>query len=172
MGDIVAVAAGEPLDGGERVARLCFAANIAFGSGATTYPDQIDPESGLIRIEEISFSEITKGFSVQRIRLYARQEAEAMASERQERWRQKGYVDAEFRLEGVLVANVTDIHGISCPNAGQIFEVLAKPNNGDPGHAEVHFKAKLKKDEFLEHRLALQKVLGRLVDAAVLDEAA
>lgn len=170
MGGSAAGAAVEPLDAGERVARLCFSASVPFC--ACKYPDQIDPATGLVRLEEISFSELKRGFSMQRIRLYCQRKGEQRAGERAARWRAKGHETAEFQLVGALVAKVSDIQSISCEEGAQIFEVLAKPVTGDPGHVEVHFKGDIKKHVFLEHRQKLQAVLGAIVDPAVLDEAA
>lgn len=170
MGEIAVGAADVPLEPGERVARLCFTANIPFC--ASTYPDQIDPDTGLIRLEEVSFSEVRRGFSMQRILLYSRKKAEEVPALRAARWQAKGEPLAEFRLVGVLVSCVADIHAIGCHDSPQIFEVLRKPHENEPAHVEVHFKARVSRDVFLEHREALQQILGRLVDAAVLDEAA
>lgn len=75
-------------------------------------------------------------------------------------------------LAGILVCKVELVHAIVLTNGIPVFQVLPKPLKGEPAHAEIHFYGEIKKEEFLEHRLSLQRALGTLVEPRILDEAA
>ena len=169
MGIDAAGAAIKVLDDGERVARLCFSADIPIVDNK--FPNQIDQKTKLIRLEEISYREVKRGFSVQRIHLYSLREAQNLVDERERRKQEKGVV-ANYLLAGVLACKVERVHAIVSADGIPVFQVLAKPLDGQAGHAEIHFKGAIKKEDFLEHRLALQQVLGKLSAPEILDEAA
>ncbi|WP_146011419.1 hypothetical protein [Xanthomonas arboricola] len=162
-------AALAPLDDDEDVCRLCFSASIPIVDDK--FPNQIDPATGLIRLEEISHRQIKRGFSMQRHALYSIAEAHLLVEEREARKRAKGIV-ADYMLAGILMARVGGIHGITKGDGSQIFQVLPKPLEGQPGHAEIHFKNQVRKEDFLEGRLDLARTLGPLADARELDRAA
>lgn len=169
MGADAVGAAVEALDELETIARLCLSASVPIVDNK--YPNQIDPETGFIRLEEISHRELRRGFSVQRLHLYSLKDALQMVADRKARKLEKGIV-ADYLLAGVLLCKVTEVHVIGDAAGTEVFQVLPKPLDGQPGHAEIHFKSPIKKEDFLEHRLALQRALGKLVDASILDAAA
>ncbi len=153
----------------EDVCRLCFSASIPIVD--EKFPNQVDPSTGYIRLEEISHRQVKRGFSLQRKQLYSLREAREMTAAREANKRAKGIV-ADYVLAGVLVARVDAIHAIGIEQGSQVFEVRSVPIPGQPGHAEIHFKTTLLKEDFLELRMDLQRALGKLQAPEILDIAA
>lgn len=169
MGGNADGAADVAVDDAEEVCRLCFSADVPIVEDK--YPNQVDPVTGFIRLEEISHRQVKRGFSVQRMCLFSRAEAEAVAAIREERKRAKGIV-ANYLLAGVLVARVEMIHQIGGQACARPFNVLKAPVEGEPGHAEIRFNGDVSKEVFLEFRLELQRALGQLREPAILDQVA
>ncbi|WP_157499838.1 hypothetical protein [Lysobacter sp. Root983] len=137
--------------------------------------NQIDPETGLILLEEISWQDLTeRGFSVQRKTLYSEAEAIQFAEERKEFRAQKGKV-SEYILTGALIACVRAVHEIKADEDGsQTFRVLQTPREGQPGHAEIRIadhiaQVRVSKDRMLKYRLELCNALGPLRPSSDID---
>lgn len=154
----------------EDVCRLCFAAEIPVFRNSGQ-PNQVDPETGLMYIQEISWEDLSQnGFSLQRRLLYSLAQALAEADRRDAaKSQQKGHA-VGYRLAGTLVARVEAINQIA-DNGQQVFEVLATPLPDQPAHAEIRIAQGLGKDVFLKFRISLRNALGTMQDARVLDDA-
>lgn len=155
----------------EDVCRLCFAADLPVFRNVGQ-PNQVDPETGLIHIQEISWQDLSeKGFSLQRRALYSLAEALAEADRRDAAKSLAKGQPVGYRLAGALIARVNAINGIADDNGQQIFQVHATPLELQPGHAEIKITEGLGKDVFLKFRIKLRDVLGVMQEAELLDEA-
>ena len=158
------------VDPREYVCRLCFSANIPISIHHDGHPNQVDPATNLIRLEEIGWRDVNeRGFSVQRRRLYSRKEALAEAARREAAKNEKFGGDVTYRLAGALIAKVSRINSISDDTGNPIFRVLETPTEDQPGHAEIRIAAGLKKHHLLKYRAKLQAALGTLKDSEELD---
>lgn len=169
MGEQGEVPALQLVDDKEEICRLCFSAQIPIVDDV--YPNQIDPVSGQIRLEEISLRKVRRGFSVQRRHMYSMAEALAIARAADARWKTKGK-EADYQLAGFLLASVAAVHSIS-EDGSRVFAVYSKPEPGEPGHAEIHIAVEgMAKDKFIKYRTELQLALGQIQPPEALDVAA
>jgi hypothetical protein len=167
MGGAAEGAAKVLVEPGEEICRLCFSADVPICDNQ--YPNQIDPETGLIRLEELSWTELRKrGFSVQERRKYSYAEAVDMAARREAGKLAKG-INSNYKLAGVLISRVAEITGITDERASQVFRVIATPTVDQPGHAEIRLGESFTRDDLLKFRVNLQAALGKLLDGKVLD---
>jgi hypothetical protein len=163
--DAAAVALVDPA---EDVCRLCFSAEIPI-SRDRKHPNQVDPEDGYIRLEEIGWEDLkVRGFSVQRKALYSLAKALALAEARDAIRTAKG-LDARYKFAGTLIARVQAVIDIVDGGGSSVFFVREMPLEDDPGHAEIRIAAHMTRQDFLKYRPALRLVLGRLHEPAVLD---
>lgn len=152
----------------EDVCRLCFSADIPVFRGSL-HPNQVDPETGLFRLEEISWKDLAEnGFSLQRKKLYSLNDGLAEAKRRDDERAAKGK-QAAYKLAGVLIAKVAGIHAISDDDGRRTFRVLQTPTEKQPAHAEIRIADHCKKQDLLKYRQALQTALGRMEPAEALD---
>lgn len=144
----------------EDVCRLCFAASINI-SIDRKHPNQVDPDSGLIRLEELTWQDFNeRGFSVQVLRLYSAEKGRAEAMRRLEAKREKGV--ERYELAGALIANVGRIHQIRDPGGASVFRVLDTSTAEHPAHAELRISPGFQKKDLLKYRQELQGVLGKI----------
>lgn len=156
------------VDDAESVCRLCYKAGIPITQDQQ-YPDEIGPEDQMIRIGQISKQDLTKrGFSVQRVSLYSRQQALAEPARRERSRQDKGKGRAGFVLQGVLLAQVSRIHSIGNDEGVRVFNVYQSPNDGGQAHAEIFFNKTMQSSQYLKWRIELRNVLGKLQPLAVL----
>lgn len=157
------------VDAEEDVCRLCFSAEIPI-SRDSKHPNQVDPESGRIRLEEISWIDLReKGFSLQRRSLYSLKDGLAEAARRDAKKKAKA-IEAGYQLAGVLIARVALINVIEDECGRQIFRVLKTPTEAQPAHAEIRIADHCEKHDLLKFRVALSDALGTLQDPRALDE--
>jgi hypothetical protein len=158
------------VDAEEDVCRLCFSAKIPI-SYEQKHPNQIDTETGFILLEELSWQDMKKrGFSVQRRLLYSMNEALDVAARRDAARAEKGQ-EAAYKLAGVLIAKVERITAITDDEGNQVFRVLATPSEeAGPAHAEIRVAGHLNKADFMKFRINLQAALGKIKEAALLDQ--
>lgn len=151
----------------EDVCRLCFAAssNISIDQ---KFPNQVDPDTGLIRLEELTWQDFkTRGFSVQVLRLYSAAMGIAEAKRRLEAKREKGV--ERYELAGALIARVEKIQQIKDPGGSSVFCVLDTRSAEHPAHAELRIRSGFQKKDLLKYREALQAVLGKIRPVSDLD---
>lgn len=162
MGDVAEGAAETLVDPGEEICRLCFSALIpVFRSEG--YPNQIDPDTGLLRLEELAWVDVkTRGFSVQRRQLYSHAEAVAEAQSRDSKKSQQKGCDVRYQLSGVLIALVENISAIVADDGEPVFRVLATPLKDLPGHAEIRVLGHITTKQFLKYRPNLRDALGSM----------
>jgi len=162
MGATAGGAARALVDDAEDVCRLCYKAGIPITQDGQ-YPDEIDLDTQMIRVGQISKQDLTKrGFSLHRVSLYSRQRALAEPA-RKERARQDlGKSHAGFVLKGVLLAQVGRIHGIGHDQGVRVFNVYESPTDESRAHAEVLFDKTVPGSQYLKWRIELRDVLGTL----------
>ena len=162
---------------GEDVCRLCFSADIPI-SRDSKHPNQIDSETGLLRLEEISWQDVKHdGFSLQRKKLYSHAEAVKEAEKRDRKKSQKKGADVHYRLAGALIARVENINAIADDEGRPVFCVLATPIKEQPGHVEAqpgHAEIRVlshieQKHQFLKFRQRLRDALGRMLAPELID---
>ncbi|MES2671785.1 MAG: hypothetical protein V4673_15375 [Pseudomonadota bacterium] len=170
MGEATGSGTQDLVDPEEDICRLCFSAKIPI-SYDSKHPNQIDSDTGLIRLEELSWADFRKrGFSIQRRILYSLREALEMAARRDAAKTAKG-LDAAYTLAGVLIAKVERINTISDAEGKQVFRVIPTPGQEtDLAHAEIRIADHLTKDDLLKFRVDLQAVLGKMQEANLLDQ--
>lgn len=149
----------------EIVCRLGSSANQNIARGG--YPEKHDPESGLIRLEEITLEDLSSnGFSLQRFNLYTQAAAHAEAARRNEQRFAKTGKDIGYRVAGVHLVAVNDVNGIRTDRGDSVFKVLQTPTEADPAHAEIRSAlAVFKRSDLLKYRPLLRNVLGPLQSA-------
>lgn len=161
----------------EDVCRLCFSADIPI-SRDSQHPNQVDPVTGLLRLEEISWKDVKHdGFSLQRKNLYSHAEALREAERRDSKKSQQRGVDVHYRLAGTLIARVENINSIADDEGRQVFCVLATPIKEQPGHVEgqpAHAEIRVlghivQKHQFLKFRQRLRDALGRMLAPESID---
>jgi len=158
------------VDEREDVCRLCFSADVPI-SRHDNHPNQIDPLTGRIRLEEISWEDLSsKGFSLQRRHLYSLEKAIREAERRDNAKSEKLSVNAGYKLAGVLIVRVARINEILHEGV-KAFSVYATPQPGDPGHAEIRVGAHCRKHDLLKFRIALQTALGSMREPDCIDGA-
>jgi hypothetical protein len=168
MGAIPRGAARALVDDAEDVCRLCYKAGVPITIDKK-YPDEIDPETNMIRVGQISKQDLTqRGFSLQRTSLYSRRRALAEPARRERLRSERGKVPAGFVLKGVLLTRVARIHNIVDGTGAKVFSVYATPNDESEAHAEILFDTKVPNSEFLKWRLELRDALGILQPVTVL----
>lgn len=168
MGAIPGGAARARVDDAEDICRLCYAAGIPITVDGK-YPDEIEPDTQMIRVSQITRKDLTKtGFSLQRTSLYSRQRARTEPARRERARQAKGKKPAGFVLKGVLLARVGRIHNILDGKGARVFSVYASPNNQSDAHAEILFDNHVSNSEYLKWRLELREVLGTLQPLTVL----
>lgn len=147
----------------ETVCRLGFTANENI-TRCGNYPEKHDPETGLIRLEEIALQELnTTGFSLQRFNIYTQDAAHTEAARRNEKKFEKTGRDFGYRVAGAHLFTVAGVHEIKDEQSQNVFKVLQTPTEIDPGHAEIRSATReLKKSDLLRFRPALRDVLGPL----------
>ncbi|HXE09632.1 MAG TPA: hypothetical protein VN612_17140 [Acidobacteriaceae bacterium] len=156
------------MDDAEDVCRLCYKAGVPITIDGK-YPDEIDPETNMIRVGQISKQDLTRrGFSLQRTSLYSRRKALAEPARREQLRSEKGKGPAGFVLKGVLLTRVGRVHNIVDGTGAKVFSVYATPNDESEAHAEILFDITVPNSEFLKWRLELRDALGILRPATVL----
>lgn len=144
----------------EVVCRVGFSADFPI-SRDKNYPEQHDPNTGLLRLEEISIDDLNdRGFSIQRINIYNRSIADAHAADRAAKASAKLGRAVTYTVAGGHLAQVAAIHGIRGEAENQIFEVWPTPEDGQPAHAEIRAKERMTKSMLLKWRPRLQGALG------------
>lgn len=170
MGDAAESRAIALADPQEDVCRLCFSASIPI-SRDQKHPNQVDADTGWIRLEEIGWDDMkSRGFSLQRRRLYSLAEGMAEAARREAAKSAKGD-EVTYRLAGVLIARVEGINAIADSDGHQVFRVLETPTEAQPGHSEIRIADHLTKKDLLKYRVELRSVLGTMQDPSELDVA-
>jgi hypothetical protein len=157
------------VDAEETICRVGFVADVGISRGLK-YPQMHDPETGLIRLEEISWDDLkNNGFSVQIKSLYSSNAAQAEAARRDERWTEKLKKPAKYAVAGVHLAKVAAINAIE-DKGGSAFRVLDTRTADAPAHAEIRISDHLDKSGLLKYRTWLQKALGAIRDATEIDK--
>lgn len=156
------------VDAEETICRVGFVADLGISRGK--YPQMHDPETGLIRLEELSWEDLKiRGFSVQIRSLYSFKAAQEEAERRDERWTEKIGRAANYVLAGVHLAKVAAINSIE-DKGGSAFRVLDTRTTEAPAHAEIRISDHLAKSDLLKYRGLLQKALGEIRDATEIDQ--
>lgn len=157
------------VDAQEDVCRLCFASSIPISRDAK-HPNQVDADTGLIRLEEIGWDDMKlRGFSLQRRMLYSLQEALQEAARRDSSKSAAKGKQVSYRLAGVLITRAECINAIADSEGSQVFKVIATPTEAQPGHAEIRIADHLQKHHLLKFRVHLQTALGPMQDAALIE---
>lgn len=170
MGAVAGGAERVLVDDGEEVCRLCFKAGVPITVDGR-HPDDIDPATGMLRIEQLSQQDLTKrGFSVQVLSRYSRQQALAEPHRRESLRKQKGKSVAGFKLAGVLLASVGAIHSLRDEHGRRAFNVLEEPTEDSDAHATVLLDAALKGGPYLKWRRELVAAFGTIQDVEVLPD--
>lgn len=145
----------------EELCRLCFSAAIPI-SRDRLHPNQIDPETLLIRLEELGWEDFGKrGFSVMERSKYSLQRAEAVAQDRDAARKAKGQ-DARYQLVGALITNAAAINAITNDAGVQVFKVLSTSTAQEPAHAEIRVDSQFNQSQFMKFRMVLRDTLGKL----------
>jgi len=171
MGDIAQGVAQAFVADDETVCRLAFSADHPISRG-TGYPQKHDPETGLIRMEEITWDDLKKnGFSVQICSLYSFAEATDEAARRNAERSAKAGFEVNYRLAGCHFAIVRSINEIVDEAGQSMFYVLDSRTPEAPAHAEIRATDHLvDKSILLKYRESLRDVLGRIRDARDIDK--
>lgn len=170
MGEAADSSAATRVDAREEVCRLCFSASIPI-SRDQKHPNQVDADTGMIRLEEIGWDDMKfRGFSLQRRHLYSLNSGLEEAARREAAKRLKDG-DVSYELAGVLIAKVQLINAIEDSAGNQVFRVLATPSESQPGHSEIRIADHLTRKDLLKYRVKLRDALGKLREPSELDAA-
>jgi len=157
------------VDDQETVCRVSFVADHPISRDGV-YSEMYDPETRLIRLEEISLDDLNKsGFSLQRVMLYTQADAHKHAERSNVSKSEKFGRNVNFRVAGGHFFNVSSVHAIENADGKRIFKVLESPMDGQPAHAEILAVEKVTNSQKLKYRKLLRDVLGPLKDVALLD---
>lgn len=168
MGAVAGGSGDALVDDAEDVCRLCFKAGVPITVDGE-HPDDVDPLTGMIRLSQVSQQDLTKrGFSVQIVSRYSRQQALAEPARREAARKAKGKDPAGFKLAGVLLARVGTIHSFRDEKGVQAFRVIPDPTNDSDAHAKVLLSPEMKGAPYLKWRRELVNTLGPMRPVKVL----
>lgn len=168
MGAVAGGGGSALVDDAEDVCRLCFKAGVPITVDGA-HPDDVDPSNGMIRLSQVSQQDLTKrGFSVQIVSRYSRQQALAEPARKEAARKDKGRDPAGFKLAGVLLAKVGAIHSFRDEKGIQAFRVIPDPTDDSDAHAKVLLSPEMKGAPYLKWRRELVNALGPMRPVTVL----